>query len=160
MVQRYGDDLYRKDGRRGALLHHRTAIARKEEGRSEKQHHGRSDQQASVRRTREGEKKRVAKTDLKAGVSVHLLAAPRTLPKLIVLVYFNLLRFSLPLSIFSSRSRLLLSPVSNDSGTNPVYFGTLLRLATIPTVVKNYGLALLAITLPQYLVCCIIGSFV
>ena len=158
MVQRYGDDLYRKDGRRGALLHHRTAIAGKEEGRSEKQQYGRADQQASVRRTREGEKKRAPKTDLKAGVSVHLLTAPRTLPKLIGLRSLAFLPSSL--DMFFPLPAFFFFPVSNDSGTNPVYFGTLLRLATIPTVIKNYGLALLAITLPQYLVCCIIGSFV
>merc|ERR1712166_1633094 len=58
------------------------------------------------------------------------------------------------------RSNSTVARINKLLGTNPVYFGTLLRLATIPTVIKNYGLALLAISLPQYLVCCVIGSCV
>eukprot|EP00039_Didymoeca_costata_P033153 m.40925 g.40925 ORF g.40925 m.40925 type:complete len:260 (-) comp9723_c0_seq1:1660-2439(-) len=42
--------------------------------------------------------------------------------------------------------------------SNPVYYGTLLRLATVPTFVKNYGLAIMDISVFQYFICCAIGS--
>jgi len=58
------------------------------------------------------------------------------------------------------------SLMSNDTvkkvngliASSPIYFGTLLRLATIPTAVKNYGLAFMDVSLTQYLICCMIGS--
>merc|ERR1740115_42504 len=43
---------------------------------------------------------------------------------------------------------------------SPVYYGTLCRLATMPAFVKNYGLASLDIALPQYMVCCLLGSVI
>merc|ERR1711920_767847 len=44
--------------------------------------------------------------------------------------------------------------------SSPVYYGTLFRLALVPTVVKNYGLALLNIDFGRYLTCCLLGSCV
>lgn len=41
---------------------------------------------------------------------------------------------------------------------SPIYYGTILRLATVPTFVKNYGLALLDVNLTQYVICCAVGS--
>ncbi|OLQ08960.1 hypothetical protein AK812_SmicGene7448 [Symbiodinium microadriaticum] len=42
--------------------------------------------------------------------------------------------------------------------SSPIYYGTLFRLALLPTFVKNYGLALLNIRFPHYLTCCLLGS--
>ncbi|CAE7396060.1 aarA, partial [Symbiodinium pilosum] len=42
--------------------------------------------------------------------------------------------------------------------SSPIYYGTLFRLALLPAFVKNYGLALLNIRFPHYLVCCLLGS--
>ena len=43
---------------------------------------------------------------------------------------------------------------------SPLYYGTLARLAVMPSLIKNYGLALLDIELPTYLCCCVLGSCV
>lgn len=42
----------------------------------------------------------------------------------------------------------------------PIYYGTLARLAYMPAFVKNYGLGLLDIDLPRFLVCCLLGSVI
>ena len=44
--------------------------------------------------------------------------------------------------------------------SSPLYYGTLCRLATMPAAVKNYGLALLDISFPTYMGCCLLGSVV
>ena len=59
--------------------------------------------------------------------------------------------------ISESRKRSILAnpticKVNRVLSTSPVYYGTLCRLATMPTVVKNYGLALLDIRFPDYMV--------
>jgi len=41
---------------------------------------------------------------------------------------------------------------------NPIYYGTLFRLALMPAFVKNYGLALLDIEFKKYITCCLLGS--
>ena len=59
--------------------------------------------------------------------------------------------------ISDSRKQLILanptiSKVNRVLSKSPKYYGTLCRLATMPTVVKNYGLALLEIRFGDYMV--------
>lgn len=59
--------------------------------------------------------------------------------------------------ISDSRKQLILanptiSKVNRVLSKSPKYYGTLCRLATMPTVVKNYGLALLDIGFGDYMV--------
>merc|ERR1712228_297525 len=42
--------------------------------------------------------------------------------------------------------------------SSPIYYGTLFRLSSVPTFVKNYGLALLNISFSKYITCCLLGS--
>lgn len=56
----------------------------------------------------------------------------------------------------SRKKRILANPtickVNRVLSSSPIYYGTLCRLATMPTVVKNYGLALLEIRFRDYIV--------
>lgn len=42
----------------------------------------------------------------------------------------------------------------------PIYYGTMVRFASVPTSIKNYGLALMDIDFSNYILCCVIGSLV
>lgn len=44
--------------------------------------------------------------------------------------------------------------------SGPIFYGTLFRLSSVPAFVKNYGLALLNISFPKYIACCLLGSVV
>ena len=56
----------------------------------------------------------------------------------------------------SRKKRILENPtirkVNRVLSSSPIYYGTLCRLATMPTVVRNYGLALLEIRFRDYIV--------
>ena len=41
---------------------------------------------------------------------------------------------------------------------SPIYIGSLVRLTPVPLSAKNYGLAMLDISLGKYMICCAIGS--
>mmetsp|Transcript_70 Transcript_70/g.74 ORF Transcript_70/g.74 Transcript_70/m.74 type:complete len:188 (-) Transcript_70:54-617(-) len=43
---------------------------------------------------------------------------------------------------------------------SPIYYGTLVKFASIPASVKNYGLAALEISFRDYMICSLIGSLV
>ena len=43
---------------------------------------------------------------------------------------------------------------------SPIYYGTLVRYAGLPTSVKNYGLGVMNISFTNYMICCALGSVV
>lgn len=44
--------------------------------------------------------------------------------------------------------------------THPIFYGTLIRYSSIPTMFKNYGLASMNIGILHYVICCVLGSAV
>jgi len=42
--------------------------------------------------------------------------------------------------------------------TRPIFYGTLIRYASLPTSVKNFGLSAMNISFGHYVICCFLGS--